>query len=70
MEMYKLRGKRNVEIYETLEEYVGDISRKISPNVRLENVENLFLFFGGLLMLILLVFVIDFSVQTNTNNQR
>lgn len=49
--------KHNVEVYKTLDDFVGDLSRSGSQNVRLENIQNLFLYFGSFLVLTLLVFL-------------
>ena len=48
-----------MEIYQTLEQYIEGVSLKFSPNVKLKNVQNLFLIFGVFQMLILLVFALD-----------
>ena len=58
-EMFKLLLRRNVEFYESLDDFVSDISQKVSPYVKLDNVQNLFLYFGSFLMLVLFVYVID-----------
>ena len=58
-ELLKLHVQRNVEFYESLDDFVSDISQKVSPYVKLDNVQNLFLYFGSFLMLVLLVYVID-----------
>ena len=58
-ELLKLSVQRNVEFYGSIDDYVSDISQKVSPNVKLENVQNLFLYFGSFLMLVLFVYVID-----------
>lgn len=55
-EMLMFHAKQNVKVYETMDDYV---SQKFSPNVKLENVENLFVYFGAFLTLVLFVFVID-----------
>jgi hypothetical protein len=47
--------KRSVPVYQTLDDYVGEISRKASPNVELKNIGTLFAYFGGLLMFVSLV---------------
>lgn len=52
-------SQQDVKVYENLDDYVGDVSRKFSLKVKLGNVKNLFLFFAAFLMLILLLFVID-----------
>lgn len=54
-----LRVKRNLEVYETLEDLVKDISRKVSPNVKLYNIQNLFFYFGGFFTLFSLMFIVD-----------
>ena len=58
-EQFKLRVKENVEFYESLDDFVSDISQKVSPNVKFDNIKNLFLYFGSFLMLVLLVYVIN-----------
>ena len=52
-------AKKNVEIHELLEDYVEAITRTFSPNVKLENTQNLFLFFGGFLALVSFAFLFD-----------
>lgn len=51
-EMSMLRTKRNIEVYETLADLVGDVTQKFSPNIKLENVENLFISFVAFLALV------------------
>ena len=62
-EQFKLRVKENVEFYESLDDFVSDISQKVSPNVKFDNIKNLFFYFGSFLMLVLLVYVIDIFVM-------
>ena len=57
--MLKLLVRQEVEFYESLDDFISDISQKGSPNVKLDNFQNLFLYFGSFLMLVLLVYVID-----------
>lgn len=54
-----VQTKKNVEVYETLEELVGCLSAKVSPNVKMVNVQNLFLYFVGFLLLVLSGFFAD-----------
>lgn len=56
-EAYMLRTQKSLKVYETLEDFVTDISGKFSMNVKLYNITNLFFYFGGFLVLVLLVFV-------------
>ena len=58
-EVCMLKLKKNVEVYETIEDFVGDISRKVSPNVKLNNIKKLFLYFGGFLMFVSFVFLMN-----------
>ena len=51
--------KQNVEVFVTLESFVESVTITFSPTVELENIQNVFLFFGGFLMLVLLVFILD-----------
>lgn len=67
-ELCMLKLKRNLRVYETLEDFVGDASRKVSPNVKLHNITNLFLYFGGFLMLISFVFVVDIFMLKQLQN--
>ena len=57
-EVILLDAKQRVEVYETLENFVTDISRKVSPNVKLDNIKNLF-YFVVFLIFVLFVFLID-----------
>lgn len=52
-------AQRNVEIYETIEDLVDDIQRKVSPDVKLENTKNLYFYFFYFLVLVWLVFFGD-----------
>ena len=54
--MHKM--KKNTKVYETLEDFVADVSSnqdKLSPNVKLENIKNLFFYFAAFLMAVSLV---------------
>lgn len=51
--------KQHVEVYKTLEDFVEDLSRSGSQNVTLDNIQNLFLYFGSFLVLTLLVFLMN-----------
>ena len=57
------RVKQNIEVYDALQDYIDAVSRKFSPNVKLDNIQNLFLIFGGFLGFVLFVFVVDFSLD-------
>ena len=57
--MFMLRIKRSVEIYEMIDDYVESVSRRYSPDIKLDNTKDLFLFFGGFLALVSLFFVMD-----------
>ena len=50
-------ARKNVAIYEDLDDYVQAVSEKASPNVNLDNVQLLFLNFGGFLVLVSFVSV-------------
>ena len=54
-----IRAKKSVEVYETLDSLVEAISGRASPNVKMNNVEKLFLYFGGCLALVSFAFVVD-----------
>lgn len=56
-EMLMMHAKRNVKVYEELQDLVEDVTRKASTNVRLDNIENLFLYFGSFYILIFLAFL-------------
>ena len=58
-ELLKLLVQRDVEFYGSIDDFISDISQKGLPNVKLDNVQNLFLCFGSFLMLVLLVYIID-----------
>ena len=61
------RARANVEIYQNLDDLVcdasknllGDASKKSTKNVKLENIKNLFLLFGGFLVFVLSVFIVE-----------
>lgn len=63
-EMLMHRAKRQIEVYETLDDFVKDESRKISPIVKLENIKNLFLYLISILMVVSLLSITHVSVQT------
>ena len=54
-----IRTKKSVKVYETLEDLVDDLTRRISPNIKLDNVKWLFFYFGCFLTLFVVVFVMD-----------
>ena len=58
-DLWMRRTKKQIELYESKKEFVQEVSSKSSPNVKLENIQNLFFYFGGFLTLVLLVFVLD-----------
>lgn len=58
-EVCMLKLKQNVEVYETLEDFVGDISRKASPNVKLHNLKKTLFYFSGSLTLVSFLFIIN-----------
>ena len=58
-----IRVKKNVEVYETIENFKRELSSKVSPNVKLDNVKNLFLYFGSFLVLVSFTFVVDNLVK-------
>lgn len=58
-ELLKHRVEQNVKLYENLEVFVKDVSSKFSPDVRLDNIKNLFLYLGAFLALVSLVFVLN-----------
>ena len=48
-----LRVQKNVKVFETVEDFVEHFtSQKASPNVKLANVQNLFFYLIGFLMLV------------------
>lgn len=55
--MHKVKG--SLEVYESVEDLVQDISRKVSPDVKLYNTQKLFIYFGGMLVLFLLMFIVE-----------
>ena len=57
--MLRFRIRQNIKIFETLDDFIQDMSQAVSPNVKLENVEVLFFTFGGILMTVLFVFVVN-----------
>lgn len=67
-EVCMLKLKQNLRVYETLEDFVEDASRKVSPNVKLYNISNLCLFFGGFLVLVSLLFVADVALSKQLKN--
>lgn len=61
-EVLMQKAKKNVKLFETLEDFVADVSssqEKLSPNVKLNNIRNLFLYFVVFLMAVLFVSFID-----------
>lgn len=53
-----LRLEKKIEVYQTVEDFAEDVSdERVSDKVELDNVRNLFLYFGGILMLILIGFI-------------
>lgn len=59
-ETLQIRIKQNVKVYESLDDFVSDVSSKFSPNVSLDNIINLVVYFGIFLALVLVVCVLDF----------
>ena len=51
-EMFMRNARKSVAVYEGLDDYVRAVSEKASPNVELNNVQSLFLIFGGFLALV------------------
>lgn len=65
-----LGAKKNVEVYETLEDCVDDVSGKVSPDVKLDNIQKLFLYFGAFSTLVFArVRCRSFFVQTTASDQ-
>lgn len=64
--------KENMKVYRTLEGFVADTSRKYSPNVKLKNIQNLFLYFAAFLLFISFVFLMDIFLSNymQTINRR
>ena len=58
-EALKLRAQKKVDVYETIDTFVEDVSRMTSPNVKLKNLGNLLFYFGIILVIVSLVAVID-----------
>lgn len=69
---YLLQAQKNLPIYESLEAFVKDISRKFSPNVKLYNIQNLFTYFGCFLAFVLFGFVANIFVlkQLKTSKRK
>ena len=61
-----------MKVYDEIETFVDDILQKVSPNVKLANVKNLFLYTGIFLTLVLLVNVMDLWLlkQIQTINRK
>lgn len=59
-ELLTIRIKQKLPYYETVEEFVDDVSRNFSLGVKLDNIANLLLYFGTFLGIVLLVFILDF----------
>ena len=58
-EIFFHRVRQNVNLYQSLEELVSDATSKVNPNVKMDNVLNLFLYFGGFLVLVLFLFIVE-----------
>lgn len=71
-ELLMARIMQNIEVYTDLKNFVENISKKVSPNVKLDNVQNMFTYFVSFLMLITLVFVIGkvYSKQLQPINRK
>ena len=58
-EVLMLRLKKSIHVYEDIENFAEDASKeKASAKVKLENVQKLFVYFGGFLVLVFLVFIV------------
>lgn len=51
--------KRTLDVYESVDEFVADISQKASPDIKLYNIQKLFFYFGGILVLFSLMFIVQ-----------
>ena len=56
------RLKRNVVVFENLEDLVDEASKKFSPNVKLYNIKNLFAYFCVFWLLISILFTLHVLV--------
>ena len=67
-----LNARKNVAVYESLDDYVGEVSIKASLNVKLENVQMMFLYFACSLVLVSFVFVMHIFLfkQLQTINRK
>ena len=45
-----------LDVFENLDELFDEVSKNFSPDVKLDKIENLFLYFGSFLVLVFLVF--------------
>ena len=61
-EALKLRAQKKVDVYETIDTFVEDVSRMTSPNVKLKNIGNLLFYFGIILMIVSFVAVVDILI--------
>lgn len=68
-EMLLPRIRQNVTFYETLEDFVADVSGKFSPNVKLDNIQNLFFYLGGFLAIVSIVFLLRFFLIKRQANR-
>ena len=57
--MLMLRVSQELELYQTIEELAGRVARKVSPNVKLDNVQKLFFYFAGFMATVLIVFILN-----------
>ena len=60
--MFMLSVSQKLELYQTTEAFVGGVARKVSPNVKLENIESLFFYFGGFMATILFVLIMNLAL--------
>lgn len=58
-ELLLLRIIQNIEIYNNLKDFAEEVSRKVSPDIKLDNIQNLFVYFASILMLVLLGFIME-----------
>ena len=58
-EMLVQRTRQTVEVYHALDDLASEVSRHYPPNVKLVNLQNLFLYYGGFLALVSLSLAMD-----------
>lgn len=61
-DMHMHDAKQITEVFEVLEDYIEAVTRNVSPNVELKNIENLFLYFSIFLALVSFVFLFEISL--------